>query len=138
MNARAELQALIELAKKLDVAKRENRPADLEQHLFYVAARNCIPALSSLLEQGEAVTEEGFDKLRGEARELAVHRHDCPKVWDFFQKHAGLTVESALPQSCFACGNVGERAITHLELPNIYICTTCASAIRAPGGKRDE
>jgi len=51
-----------------------------------------------------------------------------PTLAAFFSKYAiGPKVEA----SCFACGHTGERSITHLELPGVYVCETCVSKIRA-------
>ncbi|MFD1121871.1 hypothetical protein ACFQ2T_05100 [Methylophilus flavus] len=49
--------------------------------------------------------------------------HDYPKLLDFFTKYAmGRKIKS----SCFKCGsNRNNPAITHLELPDIYICDVC-------------
>lgn len=51
-----------------------------------------------------------------------------PTLAAFFSKYAiGPKVEA----SCFACGHTGERSITHLELPGVYVCETCVSKINA-------
>jgi hypothetical protein len=66
-----------------------------------------------------------FSKLRGEARELALHRHDCPIYQEFWQRHA---IPTKIAPSCLVCGKsmVGEQvAIQHMELPNIVVCFQC-------------
>jgi hypothetical protein len=65
-----------------------------------------------------------------EERQRLIHEHDCPKAWAFHTKYA---VGSKLCPSCFACGkqehDPSKWAIKHLELPDIYICETCANAL---------
>lgn len=65
-------------------------------------------------------------KLRGEERQRYIHEHDCPKAWEFYSKHAS---GSKLCPSCFMCGQQypdrNDWAITHMELPDIYICKPC-------------
>lgn len=70
--------------------------------------------------------------LRGEERAKYIHDHDCPKVWAFFNKHSG---GSKLCPSCLLCGHAypnrtDDWAITHAELPDIYICRHCVAAAR--------
>lgn len=68
------------------------------------------------------------DHLRGEERELYIHRHDCPVAWASYDKHVLGLLERP---SCFACGNIGDRAVEHLELADIYICVTCKTKLDA-------
>ena len=50
-----------------------------------------------------------------------------PRLMDFFSKHA---LPSLSAPSCIGCGHVGKPTITHMELPNVYLCTKCVAAIR--------
>lgn len=73
-----------------------------------------------------------------EERWKAIHEHDCPKFKDFYMKHA---MGSKLCPSCLLCGKqrfnrAEEWAITHAELPDIYICKPCVDAARAPVSAR--
>lgn len=65
-------------------------------------------------------------------RSQKIHEHDCPQVWEFYRKHS---MGSKLCPSCLLCGNAEpdrERwAITHMELPDIYICAPCVNAARS-------
>ena len=69
---------------------------------------------------------EHAENLRSLSAELAGLRrlnHDHPKLLAFFEKHA---IGSKNAPSCFFCGIAGERATTHLELPDIYVCKNCS------------
>jgi len=63
-------------------------------------------------------------------RELEIHRHDCPTFRKFWERHAML---SKVCPSCLLCGQQSDpanAAITHAELPNIFICQPCAAKAR--------
>lgn len=79
-----------------------------------------VPLFTRPPAQAEQVEDDA------EARSHARMIHDFPRLSAFFQKHA---LGSKLPVSCFACGHVGERTITHAELADVYICKTCAERI---------
>lgn len=72
------------------------------------------------------------EKLRGEERRKYIHDHDCPTAWAFFNKHAS---GSKVCPSCLTCGQqVHDReewGITHLELPDIYVCKPCVAKLRS-------
>lgn len=69
---------------------------------------------------------------KNDERSRLIHEHDCPKVWEFYRKHS---MGSKLCPSCLLCGQVEpdrERwAITHMELPDIYICKPCVESARS-------
>lgn len=49
-----------------------------------------------------------------------------PQVSAFYMKHA---VGQKLAPSCFCCGQLrDERAVTHAELPDVFVCKTCKDA----------
>lgn len=49
-----------------------------------------------------------------------------PEVSAFYMKHA---VGQKLAPSCFCCGQLSdERAVTHAELPDVFVCKTCKDA----------
>lgn len=104
-----------------------------EQGSTDVAAtiRTTVASLTTVT-TAEPVAQGEFD---AEARSHARMIHDFPRLSVFFQKHA---LGSKLPASCFACGHVGERAITHAELADIYVCKTCAERIAKSPAKSAE
>jgi len=79
---------------------------------------HCAYALTEIIDaEGDGGTVEN-----SHARMI----HAFPKLSEFFVKHA---LGSKLPVSCFACGHVGDRSITHAELADIYICKVCADKL---------
>jgi hypothetical protein len=83
----------------------------------YRAASNDIKAILDAEGDGGAV-----------ANSHARMINDFPRLSEFFVKHA---LGSKLPVSCFACGRVGDRSITHAELADIYVCKVCADKLGA-------
>jgi hypothetical protein len=96
-------------------------------------------AASAEVAEGTDLRQQ-YKNATPEERQRLIHEHDCPKAWAFYDKHAiGL---KPCP-SCLACGkqepDPSKWAIKHMELPNIYICETCATALRAaPSLSREE
>ena len=105
-----------------------------------ITEHECVNQLLGLLDGPQArealavVSAIEPSKLRGEERRKYIHDHDCPKVWEFFNKHSG---GSKLCPSCLMCGQQyhdrEDWGITHLELPDIYICKPCVAKARAAG-----
>lgn len=61
-----------------------------------------------------------------ELKRLQRIDHDFPQISAFYMKHA---VGQMLAPSCFCCGQPSdERAVTHAELPDVFVCRSCKDA----------
>lgn len=100
----------------------------------YSSEANALEDMAEEMEKGGSVSAIGESADRA----TLIHEHDCPKVWDFYKKHA---LGSKLCPSCFGCGHQAyDRAdwwATHGELPDIYLCKGCVEKLRAVSATRE-
>ena len=94
-----------------------------ERHYLYGGAMEYMQCANELRATLDA-EGDGWAMENSHARMI----HAFPKLSEFFVKYA---LGSKLPVSCFTCGHVGDRSITHAELADIYVCKVCADKLTA-------
>ena len=103
-----------------------------EHQLYCVERRSwddpMIAALTAAKLEDEATIKEKDARIAELERKFneRVEREDqlSGHAVAFWLKHG---LGSKIQTSCFMCGKVGKPSITHLELPDIYICEGCAA-----------